>query len=65
MKAFVLAWNSGIDLDSVCDRLVAALSSDTMQDRSTVFEMIERLSETSMSGNDGKWDQLSTAVDNL
>jgi hypothetical protein len=65
MKDFMLAWNGGINLDSVCDRLVAALSSDSMQDRSIALERIERLSVTSLSGNDGKWDQLLTAVDHL
>jgi hypothetical protein len=63
MKDFVLAGKGGIDLDSVCDRLVAALSSDSMQDRS--IEIIERLSVVRLSGNDRKYDQLSTAVDHV
>jgi hypothetical protein len=65
MKDFVLAWNGGIDLDSAYDRLVTALLSDSMQDRSIALEIIDRLSVTSLSGNDGKWDQLSKAVDHL
>jgi hypothetical protein len=54
MKDFVLVCNGGIDLDSVYDRLVAVLSSDSMQDRSIALEITERLSVTSLSGNDGK-----------
>jgi hypothetical protein len=65
MKDFVLAWNGGIDLDSVCDCLVAAWSSDLMQERSIGLEMTERLSVTNLPGNDRKWDQLLTAVDHL
>jgi hypothetical protein len=60
-----LAWNGGTDLDSICDHLVAALSSDSMQGQSIALEIIEQLSATSLSGNDGKWDQLLTAVDHL
>jgi hypothetical protein len=41
MKNFLLAWNGGIDLDFVHDRLVAALSSDSMQDQSIALEIIE------------------------
>jgi hypothetical protein len=65
MKDFVLAWKRGIDLDFACAHLVVVFWSDSIQDRSIALETIERLSVTSLSGNDGKWDQLSTAVDHL
>jgi hypothetical protein len=54
MKDFVLAWNGGIDLDFVHDRLVAALSSDSIEKRSIALKIIERLSVTSLPGNDRK-----------
>jgi hypothetical protein len=62
MKDFVLAWNGGIDLDSVCDHLIAALSTDSMQDRTIALKTIQRLSVMSLFGNDRKWHQLSTAI---